>query len=49
MVHGLREVTFSLEVHVLLKLIKIFFQKKHNLMVALRKVDYEDLHQNCFH
>ena len=41
--HGLRVVTFFLEVYVLLKLIKIFFQKKRNLLIAMRKVDYEDL------
>ena len=41
--HGLREVTFSLDVQVLLKFIKISFQKKYSLLVSLRKVYYEDL------
>ena len=43
MVHGLCVLTFSVEVHVLLKLIKILFQKMHSLLTALRKIDYEGL------
>ena len=40
--HGMRVVTFSLKMHVPLGLIEIFFQKKHSLLVAVRKVDYKD-------
>ena len=39
----LHVVTFSLEMHVRRKLTKISFQKKHSLLVALRKGDYEDV------